>query len=60
MEGSTARILPPTPEEIEMAREYLHMELAKSEGQSEETMRSADIVFAEKRMMLENLLNARV
>ena len=60
MESSTAKILPSTPEEIEAARKYLREELAKSESQPEETMRSAEEVFAEKRKMLEELLNAKV
>ena len=60
MEGSTARILPPTPEQIEIARKELRAELAKSEGQPEETMRDADVVFAEKRKRLEELLSAKV
>ena len=60
MDGATARILPPTPEEIEAARKELREELAKSEGQPFETKRSADVVFAEKRRKLEELLNARV
>ena len=60
MNDSTARIFLPTLEEIETSRLWLREELAKSEGQSEETMRDADEVFAEKRKMLEDLLNAKV
>ena len=49
MATTTSRILPPTFDEIESSRKYLREELAKSEGQPEETMRSAEEVFAEKR-----------
>ena len=48
----TARIMLPTPEQIEKARLELRAELAKSEGQPEETMQSADEVFAEARARL--------
>jgi hypothetical protein len=60
MEGSAAKILPPTPEEIEAARIFLRTELGKSLDCPEEKMRDADEVFAEKRKMLEDLLNAKV
>ena len=60
MKSSVAKVLPPTLEEIEIARRLLRSELVKSEGQQEETMRSADAVFAEKRKKLEELLNAKV
>jgi len=60
MNGSTARILPPTPEQIEAARKELRAELAKSENQPFETKRDADVVFAEKRKRLEELLSAKV
>jgi len=56
----TARILPPTPEQIEDARIELRNELLKTENQPLETMRPASEVFAEKRELLEGLLNARV
>ena len=47
MEGAIAKIMPPTPEEIEAARKYLREELAKSESQPIEEMRSIDVVFKE-------------
>jgi len=59
MGEATAKLLPPTPEEIEIARIELRAELAKSEGQPFEEKRSADVVFAEKRKKLEELLNAK-
>ena len=57
---STARIMPPTAEEIEFARVELRDALLKTECQPISTMRGADEVFAEKRKMLEELLGARV
>ena len=60
MIDSTAKILPPTADEIEAARIELIEELLKTENQPLSEMRSADEVFAEKRKMLEGLLNARV
>ena len=60
MSGSIARILPPTAEQIEIAREELRAELAKSENQPIEEMRDMDVVFAEKRKKLEELLSAKV
>jgi len=47
MDGSTARVLPPSSEEIEIARKYLREELAKSESQPIEEMRGIDEVFKE-------------
>ena len=47
MNGSTARVLPPSLEEIEIARKYLREELAKSEIQPIEEMRGIDEVFKE-------------
>ena len=60
MAGSTVKILPPTPEEIEIAWEKLYNELVKTESQPISEMRSADEVFAEKRKMLEELLSAKI
>jgi hypothetical protein len=60
MSSSTVRILPPTKEEIEGARICLRTELKKSDGQQEETMRSMDDVFAEKRKMLKDLLDEKI
>ena len=53
-------ILPPTVEEIEAVRQELYDKLEAAENQSLSVKRSAEIVFAEKREMLEGLLNARV
>ena len=47
MEGSTARVLTPTPEQIEAAGKELYNELVKTEKQPLETMSSIEEVFAE-------------
>ena len=52
MEGSTARILPPTPEEIEFARKELYELLEESERCPMEKMRPAEVVFKEARERL--------
>jgi len=57
---STSNISPPTHEEIEIARLELHNKLAKAEVQPLSEKRSAEIVFTEKREVLEELLSARV
>ena len=60
MANSTAKILPPTLEEIEAARRELCGKLEKAEDQPLSEKRGAEEVFAEKRIMLEELLSARV
>ena len=55
-----AKILPPTPEEIEAARRELCDRLDRAEMQPLSEKRSAEEVFAEKRVMLEELISARV
>ena len=60
MAASTTKVLPPTLEEIENARQELHDKLERAETQSLSEKRSAEEVFAEKREMLEGLLSARV
>ena len=45
--NATAKILPPTQREIEVARKHLREELAKSENQPIEEMRGIDEVFKE-------------
>jgi hypothetical protein len=47
MRDSTAEILPPTPAEIEAARQKLREELAKSETQPIGDMRSLDDVLTD-------------
>jgi len=54
------KILPPTQEEIEAARQELCDKLEKAENQPLPEKRSAAIVFSEKREVLEELLRARV
>jgi hypothetical protein len=56
----TAKILPPTQHEIETARQELYAKLESADKQPMSEKRSAEEVFAEKREMLEELLNARV
>ena len=46
MDDSTARILPPTPEELEAAGQELYNELVKTEKQPLHTMKDIDTVFA--------------
>ena len=61
--GNTAaktKILPPTTEEIETARQELFDKLEKAEKQPLSEKRSAEDVFSEKRGVLEDLLVARV
>ena len=60
MPTSTAKIAPPTQEEIESARQVLCEKLETAENQPLSEKRNATIVFAEKREMLEGLLSARV
>ena len=55
-----AKVLPPTLEEIETARQELCDKLEIAENQPLCEKRSAEEVFAEKRVMLEELLSARV
>ena len=52
MNESTAKILPPTPKEIEAARIELYGLLEESEQCPAEKMRPADIVFKEARERL--------
>jgi hypothetical protein len=56
----TAKILPPTQQEIETARQELYAKLERADKQPMSEKRGAEEVFAEKREMLEELLNARV
>ena len=56
----TAKILPPTQEEIESAQQELYAKLERAEKQPLSEKRGAEEVFAEKREMLEELLNTRV
>ena len=60
MSVSTTKIMPPTLEEIEAVRQELYDKLEVAENQSLSEKRSAEIVFAEKREMLEGLLSARI
>ena len=60
MPKTTTKILPPTAEEIEAVRQELYDKLEVAENQSMSVKRSAEIVFAEKREMLEELLIARI
>jgi len=55
MAAITAKILPPTAEEIEAARKELYDKLEKAEKQPNSEKRSAEEVFAEKRERLEEL-----
>jgi len=60
MPKPTTKILPPTAEEVEAVRQELYDKLEVAENQSLSVKRSAEIVFAEKREMLEGLLIARI
>ena len=60
MSKSTTKIIPPTSEEIEVARQELYDKLKVAENQALSEKRSAEIVFAEKRELLEGLLSARI
>jgi len=60
MSKSTTKIMPPTAEEIEEVRQELYDKLKVAENQALSEKRSAEIVFAEKRDMLEGLLSARI
>jgi len=54
------KISPPTQEEVEAVRQELYDKLKKAENQPLSEKRSAEIVFPEKKEMLEELLGARV
>jgi hypothetical protein len=60
MPKTTTRILPPTKEDIEIAQQSLYEKLEVAENQPQYEKRSANIVFAEKKEKLEELLSARV
>ena len=60
MPKTTTQITPPTKEEIELAQQELHDKLEVAENQPQYEKRSAEIVFAEKKEKLEELLSARV
>jgi len=60
MATSKTRISPPTQEEVEAARQELCDKLEQAEHQPLSEKRSAEIVFSEKREVLEELLSARV
>jgi hypothetical protein len=60
MARSTTRVLPPTKEEIEIAKQELYDKLDEAENQPMSEKRCAEVVFAEKRETLEVLLSARV
>jgi len=60
MTSATAKVLPPTPEEIETARRELYNKLERAEKQPLAEKRAAEEAFADKRKMLEELLSARV
>lgn len=60
MPKTTTQITPPTQEEIEIAQQKLYEKLEVAENQSQYEKRSAEIVFAEKKEKLEELLSARV
>ena len=60
MPKTTTQVLPPTTEEIEIAKRELYDKLEVAENQPQYEKRSAEIVFAEKREKLEELLSARV
>ena len=49
----TAKILPPTMEEVETARQELYAKLERAEKQPMSEKRSAEEVFAEKRLSLD-------
>ena len=60
MPKTTTQVLPPTTEEIDIAKQELYDKLEVAENQPQYEKRSAEIVFAEKREKLEELLSARV
>ena len=60
MPKTTTQVLPPTTEEIDIAKQELYNKLEVAENQPQYEKRSAEIVFAEKREKLEELLSARV
>ena len=60
MSKSTTKVMPPTAEEIEAVRKELYGKLEVAENQSLYEKRSAEIVFAEKREILEGLLSERI
>ena len=60
MATSKAKVLPPTAEEVEEVRQELYNKLETAEKQPLSEKRSAEVVFAEKREILEVLLSARV
>jgi len=60
MSKSTTKIIPPSAEEIEAVRQELYDKLEIAENQPLSVKRNAEIVFAEKREMLEGLLIARI
>ena len=60
MAAIATKILPPAPEEVEAARRELCDKLDIAEKQPLSEKRSAEEVFAEKRVRLEELISARV
>jgi hypothetical protein len=60
MSKTTSKVVAPLAEEIEATRQELYSKLEVAENQPLSEKRSAEIVFAEKREMLEELLSARV
>ena len=60
MAASKAKIVPPTKDEVESARQELCRKLETAENQPLSKKRNATIVFAEKREVLEGLLIGRV
>ena len=60
MATSKTKLSPPTQEEIELVRQDLCNRLEVAENQPLYEKRSASIVFAEKKEVLEELLSARV
>jgi hypothetical protein len=56
----TVKIQPPTLKEIETVRQELYAKLEMAEKQPVSEKRSAEEVFAEKREVIEELLNAKV
>jgi hypothetical protein len=60
MASSKTKIAPPTKEEVDVARQELCDKLEKAENEPLSEKRSATIVFAEKREVLEELLSAGV
>ena len=60
MTESKTKVLPPTSEEVEAVRQELFSKLEVAENQPLYEKRSAEEVFAEKRVLLEELINARI